>query len=215
MKIKFLLWMTFGLLLALSLSACGGDSLPMAFSPQQAAIQMANNAMGGPQHQSFVIPESIFVHQTQELNGHTFVLLSFNRNAEGGRLEECTMMYEVRKTFVGWTPGSGGGGCAGRIGGSQEPDPKPAMEVGGGSNSGGGFNSNEPGFSDVNGVVNNNEIIKVRITWDDNQVQEVEVINGSYLALRVGKFHWTKVEGLGADANVLFSNGPIIGPKKQ
>ena len=195
------------LALAVLLSGCGRSG--MAFTPQQAVV---SSIMERTQPGSIVDQSSVQVRQSQELSGHTFVMISYNQTIEN-RNESCLMMYEVRRSSLGtWVPGSGGGGCQGRIGGG-DPAPEQAVEIGSGQS--GSSGPDDPGFSNVNGLVHQEGIVKIRITWHDGSTQEVDVINGSYLALRAGEYQMTKVEGLSQDGDVLFTYSNEIAPGKH
>lgn len=194
-------------ILLLALVACSPGGL--AFSPQQAAFKAANR---NTQRGAVVDQNSVQVRQTVELGGKTFVLVSYRQQVEA-RQEECLTLYEARKELIGtWAPGSGGGGCSGALPGAA-PDPKQPMDIGSGSSGSG--DARDPGFAHVNGLVNQKEIEKVRVTWNDNETQEVPVSSESYLAVRIGNYRLMKVEGLGANDEVLYEYTPQSAPGKE
>jgi hypothetical protein len=181
----------------------------ITFSPQQVAIQ----ALTQQQSPNTVIDQaSILVRQTVNMDQKSFVLISYSQ-VEGIRRDKCLTMFQLgRGGPGGWRPNSSGGGCSGTLPGG-DPPPEPAMEVVGGGRSSGSAPL-DPVYSNVNGLVNQAEISKVRITWADGQVQEINVINGSYLAVRAGNLEYQKVEGLNAAGGILYSNEPQVAPGK-
>lgn len=194
------------LLLAFGLSACvpliGGTS------PQQVVLQEINRSM---EKQAALDNNSVQVRQTVDFQGKAFVFVTFDRQIEG-RHESCEWVYSTQKTRWGtWVPSSGGGGCSGQISGP--PQPATPLSMGGGTSSGG---PNDPGYSEVYGVANHKDIVRVRVTWEDEKMQEVELVNGSYMAIREGSHQWNTVEGLDAAGNLVFANPPLEkAPGKQ
>jgi len=197
------------LLLSLLLVGCQPRSGPiLSFSAQQAAVDAVANQMG---RHANVIPESVQVLQSQSLDGRAFVLIRYEQVSEG-RQEKCTAMYETERSALGsWSPRSGGGGCAGHISG--EPPPEPPLEVSGGHSSGGGVAKRS--YSHANGLVHQADIVLVRVTWEDGQVQEAPVVNDSYLAVRPGSVTYQSVEGLDADGEVVTAHTTIVAPGKR
>ncbi len=197
------------LLIAFALSGCvvPPDS---AFSPEGAATNFAARVMG---LNATVIPESFQVRQKIEWTRQTtMIMVSFDRLIDG-RQESCLMTYETRRGPLGlWSAGGGGGGCSAPVD-QAGMNPRQAMDVGGGNN--GGSNPADPGFSYVNGLVYQDDIVQVRVTWEDGQQQAVKVINKSYLALRAGQFAWKNVEGLNAAEEVVFGQALEIAPGKK
>ncbi len=181
-----------------------------AFSPENAAANFATQSMG---FNATIVSESVQVRQKIEWTDQiTMVMVSFDRLIEG-RLESCLMTYETRRGPLGfWTAGGGGGGCSSQVG-QAGLDPGQALDMGGGQN--GGNTPADPGFSYVNGLVYQDDIQLVRVTWNDGQQQTVEVINKSYLALRAGQFGWQAVEGLNAAGEVVFGQTMETAPGKQ
>ena len=67
----------------------------------------------------------------------------------------------------------------------------------------------------MSGEVYRDDIRFVHITWDDGMLQQADVINNSYLALRAGRFNMQKLEALDANIQVVFTNEPETAPGKQ
>jgi hypothetical protein len=189
-------------LLLLLLTACGQAS----FSAEQAAIQ----AMRDSQGQGSVYEDTIQVLQTKQVDQYVYVLYAF-RTREVNYDADCLWLYRVQRTKVGlWRPSGGGGGCSGVLPGS-DPSPMPDVEIGGGQSTNGPL---DPGKSETYGKVNRPGIVKVQVTWDDGQSEDVDVVNASYMIVRDGLLKTVKVEGLDEAGAVVFTNemgGPAPG----
>jgi hypothetical protein len=184
------------LLLIILLTACG----PVAFSPEQAAI----NAMRTSHGQGAVYEDSIQVLQSEQIGKYVYVLYAF-RTQEVNFDSDCLWLYRVQRGKVGlWQPSGGGGGCSGALPGS-EPIALPVVEIGGGQSTDGPF---DPGISETYGKVNAPEIKKVRVIWEDGQSAEVDVVNASYMVIRGGQVKATRVEGLDDSGAIVFTNEP-------
>lgn len=195
------------LVLLAALAGCGG----MGFSPEQMAVRQAVES--GPPD-GIVDTETIQVLQTVEMNGKIFVMVSFNETVKN-RKDECLFVYGFeRSPLCAWVTSSGGGGCSGQVGGDPAPA-QPISQIGLNMSSGGG-KPTDPGYSSIRGLVNSDVIVTVRITWKDNTVQEVEVINGSFLAVRAGQVDWIDVEGLNQNGAVVYDHqSPSAAPGKH
>lgn len=185
------------LLTFFSLALLAGCQM-FAFSPEQAAMQAVLNNQG---HNTSIDSNSLQVLQTQELGEMTLVHMRYK--GMDARMGEtfCDAMYAVKKSKLGgWSPTSGGGGCS-----NQRPDDpnQPPVSMGGNRSSGNG--PNEPGHTVLSGLVNQEDIKSIQITWIDGTVQQTDVVNGSYLAGRIGQFAWSKIEGLDADDQVVYT----------
>ena len=73
----------------------------------------------------------------------------------------------------------------------------------------------DPGVSTVYGHVLVQEIRTVQVTWKDDMMQQVEVINASYMAARAGQVEWERIEGLNADQEVIYTSDIEFAPEKQ
>ena len=82
----------------------------------------------------------------------------------------------------------------------------------GGSQSGG----NQPALSYTYGLVYDPKIVTIQVTWSDEPVQTVEVVNGSYLAVRSDFVSYQQVRGLDAEGAILFASPAIeVAPGKE
>lgn len=179
---------------AVLLVGCVGGDLG-AFSAEDAAVRFGTEQMS---EGVVVDPQSIEVRQVREVDDNKFVLFSFTRMMNNHQ-ERCLMLYETHRTIMQtWASGSGGGGCGGSIDGTEEA--LPLIEAGGGM----GTSSDDPlGHSHSYGLINDDRIVKVRVTWDDGNIFETDVINSSYLIMRSGQIEVGQVEGLDADGAVV------------
>ncbi len=181
------------LLLFALLAASAGCSGGLAFTPDQAAVESAMRSAATTDLTPD--PDSMAVLQTQKLGDSTLVLLRFTALHSSGQVSECLHLYEVYRRGLGFIPGSGGGGC-GPAGGEGE-----AFGVGMGHHS-----NSAPGrltFSDVNGLLYDPDLVSIEILWDDGEVQQALVSNGSYLAVRQGTHQVETITGRDAGGEVL------------
>jgi hypothetical protein len=188
------------LLAFLSVLLLAGCQSLMAFTPEQAAMQ---NALDYDLGSDYTLdPNSIRVLQSQRLQDSTLVLVSFQENRQGSRMQ-CLFHFETHRVPIGtWVSGSGGGGCS-----SADQDRTP-LEVGMGKS----MNS-QPGrlnYIEVDGFVNQEDIQTVKVTWQDGETQQVEVVNGTYLAARAGSQEIEKIEGLDASGQVVYTHTPPV-----
>lgn len=179
----------------------------LSLSPQSAAIE-ALQSVNGPNFK--IDTQSIKILQTMDVSDtSTVVVISFNglRNSNG--LENCLYSQQVEKQLGFWRMFNGGGGCWSADSGANK-DPLMA----GGSQSG-SSKPEDPGISQVFGAVNHPGIVKVSVTWDDGQVTNSEVFNGSFLSFRLGMAEMVKVEGLSDQGMVIYQINPQTAPGKN
>jgi hypothetical protein len=192
-------------LAVLVLSGCfiGGT----AFSPEAAAQRAV---LENPNPDMHVDPNTVQVLQRFNLDDKTLVMLSFSGNDIRLGATSCLYMYEVlQMPWGGWSTGSGGGGCTSGDGNQQEQP----LSIGASISS--GSKPHDFGLSAVYGQVFVPEIRVVEVTWKDSMMQQVEVINASYLAARAGQVEMERVDGLNADNEIVYSSEPRIDPGKQ
>jgi hypothetical protein len=182
------------LALVLALLFLSGCSL--TFSPEQAAIRTVLESQIRPQPD----PATVRVLQSQPWGDSVVVLLTYQAVDQGGGVVECLSMYEIQRNTLGWMGGSGGGGCSPAGGDGQ------VIGIGAGQHRG----SQGIGLSHVTGFVYDEDISTVDVLWDDGEREQVEVVNGSYLALRSRAHTWAELQALNADGQVVYThqNGP-------
>jgi hypothetical protein len=135
------------------------------------------------------------VLQSQESGDSTLVLVKFLQS-QGPEQQECLFLYQMRRGPAGWQSDGGGGACS-PTGGVQEP-----VEISAGTQSG----SDRPPLSEVDGLIRDPRIVTIEVTWDDGEVQQVPVINGSYLAWREALSSPLIVRGLAEQGEVVFTS---------
>jgi hypothetical protein len=170
----------------------------MTFTPEQAAVQNILDYNGGG---DFALdPNSIRVMQSQKLQDSVIVLVAF-QGTQQGSLQQCLFHYEAHQATIGtWVGGNGGGGC------SMAGQDRTPLEVGMGKIMG-----TQPGvlsYTEVDGFVNQEDILTVKVTWQDGETQQVEVVNSTYLAARTGSQEIEKIEGLDASGGVVYTHTP-------
>jgi hypothetical protein len=171
----------------LLLSGCN-----MIFSPEQAAIRAALESQMRVQPN----PATIRVLQSQPWGDNVVILLTYQAVDQSGQTSECLMMYETQRNMLGWIAGSGGGGCG--------PTGEDGQALGIGAGQHGA--SDGIGLSHVTGLVYDDNISIVDVVWDDGERQRVEVVNDSYLALRVGRYMWAELQGVNEDGDVIYTH---------
>ncbi len=179
-----------------------------AFSPEQAALQSLTSRND---HSFTLNSNSAVVRQMVKLDeSNVVVLVSFSGMQSGIGAQECLYTYHAQKFPLGWGTTSGGGSCTS---GPVNPADLPPVDIGSGINM--GSSPNDPGSSDVSGTINAAEIVKVRVTWMDDGITEVNAVDGTYLAVRSGAFKVKRVEGLDAQGSVVYDWSPQIAPGKE
>jgi hypothetical protein len=159
------------------------------FSPESAAVQAVMTGHPGDQ----VLSDTITVLQKQEHPGAVVVMLKYQMVNEG-LLFSCDYVYEVQKRVFGWTPAGGGGGC------SSGPTDDQQISLSGGTRSSGAESS-----SQTYGLVYDPEITSIEVEWDDGMLQRADVINSSYLLVRKGQNHWTRVSGYDSNEEMVYN----------
>lgn len=193
MKDRKRLFVLVGLILLL-LAGCQGRG---SASADQAAVQQI---LRSPAAGAVVDPTSFQVLQTQTFEGSSYVVLAYNRTWNN-RDESCLAMHETHyELLTGWVAGSGAGACSDRRVDSQVV--KDPIHLSGGTQI--RKDQRKPDISHVLGTINDPAITRVRITWQDGQSQEAEVIKGSFLAIRTGKLELKTAEGFNQDNAVVY-----------
>lgn len=167
-----------------------------AFTPEWAVIQEVLE-MGRRWHDSQQMKaDTIQVLQTQSLRDDVIVLVTFQAVRNNGQLSECVFMYEAKRDTLEWTVGGGGGGC-GLPGGMGEP-----IGIGAGRH----HSFGEDSYSCVDGLVYDDEVEAVQVTWGDGERQCIEVVNDSYLIVREGSHEYAEIRALDTDGEVIYTH---------
>lgn len=189
---------------ALLLSACSGAP---ALSPEQSAVQSVQRF--GPTSNIQPDMNTVEVRQSVPLGSSRLTLVTFQgqRLEPGGQKEDCVFVYIARRQLLSWQDSGGGGSCS-PAGVNTDP-----IGVGAGFNSAGnGMNE----ISHVDGLVFQPEIATVVVEWEDGEIQQVPVMNNSYLAARSGDHQMVAVRALDESGAVVFTHTvPTPAPGKE
>jgi len=189
MKIK-ILKMLLPLLLLTILPACQGN----AASPQAAATRAL---MEGSTKGMVVDQTTLEMRQTLDVDqSQSIVVLAFQAADSRQGPVTCLYTYQTLHFWYGWTAANGGGSCRADI-----PEQQQDFNIFSGHYS--GSRPKDPGYTQVYGYIDNPQILKVRITWDDNQVTEAAVINGTAISVRSGGWMMKFAEGLDQQDQVI------------
>lgn len=185
------------ILLVFTLAGCSGGQ-SAASDAEKAAVRFGIASFNDG---AIVVPWSTAVWQVQEVKEDIkLVLFTFNRLTVDGP-ERCLMLYETRPDPKGlWSINSGGGSCNGQIKGMNQGLPALDSSWGTISNPNAAAVTNSLAYY---GVVHDENIVKVRFSWDDGFVFDADVINSSYLVTRDGQLD-ARIEGLDADGAVVY-----------
>lgn len=170
--VKQILW--FGALLAGSFFLSSCQTL-FNFSPDRAAVEelITNSPVSLEIH-----PETIRVLQLLESEQGIMVLTTYLATNESNQINECLSLYKTAKVSQGWSAYAQGSNCWPAALIDQEP-----IRVTMGQNSTG-----ESSSSDVSGLVFDPQIMSIEVIWDDGTIQDLEIVKGSYLAVRSGQY---------------------------
>jgi hypothetical protein len=176
------------------LAGCQGRG---SASADQAAVQQI---LRSPANGAVVDPTSFKVLQTQAFESSSYIVLSYNRTWNN-RDETCLAMHETHyELLTGWVAGSGAGACSDRRAEGQAV--KDPMHLSGGTQI--RKDQQKSDLSHVLGAANDPAITRVRITWQDGQMQEAKVVNGSFLAMRTGKVELKTAEGFNQENALVY-----------
>lgn len=164
-------------------------------TPEDSAIRYVREMKLG----NFTInSNSVEAIQTAELKDLVLVLVQYSGTRHEGGVELCEMVLETEKALIsGWETKGGSGLC------HEVDDPTNSVPITIGSSM---VNSTllTPGYSTVYGFVRDPQITKVVVTWDDGQIQPLEVQVSAYLAAREGASHVIKIEAHNDQNKIVF-----------
>ncbi|RPI82489.1 MAG: hypothetical protein EHM41_18240 [Chloroflexi bacterium] len=164
-------------------------------APEDSAIRYVREMESG----NFTISSnSVEAIQTVELKDLVLVLVQYSGTRRGGGVETCEMVLETEKVLIrGWETKSGSSLC------HEVDDPTNSVPITIGSSMGNSTLLN-PGYSTIYGFVRDPQITKVVVTWDDGQIQPLEVQVSTYLAAREGASHMIKIEAHNDQNEIVF-----------
>jgi hypothetical protein len=180
---------------------------PIAATPEEAATYSALHQ----NRQNFQVdPNTLQVLQSTEVNQSTLVLIAYQGKDTRFGSQSCLDVYEIRKGFLGgYRMFSSGSGC------TSEGSDQPMEPLTYGSNTSGGNQPKDTGYSCVNGQIFQDKIQHVLVTWDDGVQQEATLQNDSFLAARSGNHDLKKIEALDASDQLIYRTEPAVAPEKQ
>lgn len=198
--IKQILW--FGRLLAASFLISGCQTL-FNFSPDRAAIQelATNSPTGFDLHR-----ETIRVLQIQESEQGILVLTTYLATHEDGQMSECISLSTTEKTDQGWSAINQGSSCW-----PAELVDQESISVSMGQNT-----KDEYSLSNASGLVYDPQIKSIEVVWDDDTSQAVDIVEGSYLAVRSGQYSVQLVNAFDDMGELVYSyQNPPPAPGKE
>jgi len=181
----FLLWL---------LAACG----TVCLSPEDAATKMLlEETANGMQ----VNNETLAVRQTLIVeDGQSIVAITFEGTRPEMGMVKCFYTYQTLQKMTGWVAANGGGFCKEKQPERQISDLEVMVAHYSGQRPG------EPGYTQIYGNINNPDIVKIQVIWDDNVVTEMDVVNATMLTLRNTQLMAKTVEGLNKQGQVIYTH---------
>lgn len=189
--------------LLFTLTACGS----FGFSPELSAMSAVRSTIDS---NAKMVDNSLVVHQSVKARDNLYVvIMTFNQVRAGTGDETCLYTYEIEKRNLGWSPNSGGGSCW-----TQDIDTGLPEDIQIGSSQSSSNQPGDPGFSQAYGWVTNPEIVKVRVTWNDGQQEELSVTDSTFVAFRFGLLTLQNLEGLNENGQAIYSYNTQAAPEK-
>ena len=187
--VKQFFW--FGALLAGSFFLSSCQTL-FNFSPDRAAVEelITNSPVSLEIH-----PETIRVLQLLESEQGIMVLTTYLATSESDQMNECLSLYKTAKVSQGWSAYAQGSNCWPAALIDQE-----SIRVSMGQNSTG-----VSSWSDVSGLVYDPLIKSIEVIWDDGTIQDLDIVKGSYLAVRSGQYSVQFVHALNEAGELVYS----------
>lgn len=187
---------TISIFLFLLLSACGNVGL----SPEAAATKMLlEESTKGMQ----VYDETLEVRQILRVeDDQSIVAITFagTRPEMGAVTLTCFYTYQTLKKGAGWVAANGGGTCQ-----ENQPEQQQIADIEVMVSHYSSQRPGEPGYTQIYGSVNNPDIVKVQVIWDDNVTTEVDVVDATMLTLRKTQLMAKTVDGLNDQDQVIYT----------
>lgn len=200
-KLKTPLWAWLILAFIVVNSGCEGG-LPFRLSARTAEDAIIKDFQVNVRRQKMAVDwNTVEIVQQREIEeGVVFALLSFQKHKENGQQQRCQYYYGAKQAGDRWSVQGSGGGC---LPAGQLPVDGSPISTG----YGGGWSRDPSGltFSLVSGVVYDDSIKQVLITWDDGVQQPANIENHSYMAVRLEVRQMSKIEAMDRDGNTLYS----------
>jgi len=194
------------LLFSILLGSCSDKPQGVKFTPEETAVQFVKELTTGSYS---IYDSSVEAIQTTTVNDMVLVLVQYSgHNVEGG-IETCEVVLEIEKSGVnGWKAKNSAGLC------HKVNDPTnsvPITVVG----SWGNTTFLKQDYSTIFGSIRDSQITRIVITWEDNQIQQAEIHESTYLAAREGRFSTEKIEAFNDQNEIIFTNDLSQGNKEK
>jgi hypothetical protein len=145
-----------------------------------------------------IVSNSVEAIQAVALKDQVLVLVQYSGTRFAGDVDICETVLETKKTPLNsWKVNSGAGIC-------HEVYPVNSIPVTTGS-SRGQATLQSPGYSTTYGLVRDPQITKVVVTWEDGNIQQVEVRESTFFAVREGGFDWKKVVAFNNQNEIVYT----------
>ncbi len=169
----------------------------IVFTPEGAAV---HHVLEMDTANFTIVKNSVEAIQAVALKDQVLVLVQYSGTRLGGGMDICETVLETEKTQLnGWKTNSGAGLCF-------EVYPVNSIPVTTGSSQGHAKLQN-PGYSTAYGLVRDPQITQVLVTWEDGHIQQVEVQESTYFAVREGEFSIKKIEAYNDRHEIVYTTG--------
>jgi hypothetical protein len=140
---------------------------------------------------------SVEAIQKIEFNNRVLVLVQYIATRHGNGVENCEVVLETEKDqAIRWNTGSG---MCHKI---NDPNETTPITVG---STRGGSTPQDPGYTTVYGMIRDPQITQIVVTWEDGNVQPVEVQESAYMAAREGELDMKKVEAFNGQNELVYT----------
>lgn len=197
---------TISIFLFLLLSACCNVGL----SPEAAATKMLlEESTKGMQvyDETLEVRQILMVEDDQSIVAITF---AGTRPEMGAVTLTCFYTYQTLKKGAGWVAANGGGTCQ-----ENQPEQQQIADIEVMVSHYSGQRPGETGYTQIYGSVNNPNIVKVQVIWDDNVVTEMDVVDATMLTLRKTQLMAKTVEGINEQGQVVYTHFMSGAPDSQ
>jgi hypothetical protein len=187
------------------LASCSEKPQGVLLTPEETAIQFVKEIKAG----DFTIDaNSVEAIQTTTVKDMVLVLVQYSgHNIEGG-VETCEVVLEIEKSRINdWKAKNSAGLCHK---GNDPTNTVPITVVG----SWGNTTFLQQDYSTAFGFIRDSQITRIEITWEDNQIQQAEIHENTYLAAREGRFSTEKIEAYNDQNEIIFTNDFSQGNKE-
>lgn len=166
-------------------------------TPEETAVRHAKGMTVAGYH---IDPNTVKAIQQVEINDMVLVLVQYIGHRIEGDAELCEMVLEIEKKLLNQWEAKGGSGLCHEI---NDPDNTVPISI---VSSYGITTLLERGYSTAFGYLRNEQITKVKVTWEDGLVEAASVSERTYLTAREGGFHVEKIETFNNNGEIVYSS---------